>query len=255
MKLEMMGQLAVTYKSASQRARVVTEAWAEDNLFCPNCTSQKLTRLKNNARVNDFACPICNFWYQLKSQQTSIGNYIPDGAYATMMDAIKNGNAPNFYFMHYDLATWRVKKLILVPHFAFPASAIMQRKPLSATARRAGWVGCNISLSHIPVEARIVVVDNTVALPTEEVRAKFQLVKPLAMIDIKERNWTLDVLNAIRTLGKNIFTNEDAYTLVPQLKQQHPHNLHIREKIRQKLQVLRETGLLIHVERGRWRIP
>jgi hypothetical protein len=29
---------------------------------------------------------------------------------------------------------------LLVPHFAFPPSAIIRRKPLSPTSRRAGWV-------------------------------------------------------------------------------------------------------------------
>jgi hypothetical protein len=32
-------------------------------------------------------------------------------------------------------------------------------------------------------------------------------------------------------------------------------NRHILDKIRGQLQVLRDTCLLIHLERGRWRIP
>jgi type II restriction enzyme len=35
----------------------------------------------------------------------------------------------------------------------------------------------------------------------------------------------------------------------------HPDNRHVKEKIRQQLQVLRDTGLLLHVERGCWRLP
>ncbi|NBV25051.1 MAG: Dam-replacing domain protein [Proteobacteria bacterium] len=63
------------------------------------------------------------------------------------------------------------------------------------------------------------------------------------------------MLNAIRTLGKLEFTNAEAYTLLPLLKKLYPENHHVRDKVRQQLQVLRDTGLLIHVERGRWRIP
>jgi DpnI-like restriction endonuclease len=33
----------------------------------------------------------------------------------------------------------------------------------------------------------------------------------------------------------------------------HPDNRHIRDKIRQRLQVLRDAGLLLQVERGVWR--
>ena len=58
-----------------------------------------------------------------------------------MMEAIQNDETPNFYFMHYELATWRVKSLLLVPGFAFPSSAIIKHKPLSITARRACWAG------------------------------------------------------------------------------------------------------------------
>lgn len=85
-------------------------------------------------------------------------------------------------------------------------------------------------------------------------RTKFQRVKPLGQLAVKERGWTLDVLTAIRRLGKNEFTNVDAYTLVPYLERLHPGNWHVRDKIRQRLQVLHDAGLLIHVERGRWRL-
>jgi len=78
----------------------------------------------------------------------------------------------SFFFLHYDLATWRVKNLLLVPSFAFPPSGIVRRKPLSPTARRAGWVGCNFDLNRIPVEARIDVVRTVISssppLPTGE---------------------------------------------------------------------------------------
>jgi hypothetical protein len=54
--------------------------------------------------------------------------------------------------------TWVVRNLLLVPHFAFPPSAIIKRPPLTATARRTGWVGCNFNLSRIPADARIEIV-------------------------------------------------------------------------------------------------
>jgi type II restriction enzyme len=105
------------------------------------------------------------FWFQLKSQKSRIGESITDGAYAAMMNAIRHDETPNFYFMQYDLVTWSVRNLLLVPHFAFPPSAIIKRKPLSPTARRAGWVGCNIALNRIPVDARIAVVTEKEVFP------------------------------------------------------------------------------------------
>jgi type II restriction enzyme len=240
---------------------------------------------------------------------------ITDGAYAAMMNAIRHDETPNFYFLHYpstlklrwasDLATWRVKNLLLVPSFAFPPSAIIKRPPLSPTARRAGWIGCNFALNRIPVEARIAIVITrssgrepapislgesresqsrltsaaTVIVSPEEVREKFKRVKPLKDISVTQRGWTLDVLNAIRRLvdsrrrghesgvvaGKRPslltsaptgeFTTADAYAFTRELEKLYPDHRHVRDKIRQQLQVLRDTGLLLHVERGVWRLP
>ena len=172
-----------------------------------------------------------------------------------MMNAIRHDELPSFYFMQYELATWRVRNLLLVPHFAFPPSAIIKRKPLSRTARRAGWVGCNFALNRIPADARIAVVTESRISPAAEVREKFKRVKPLKDISITQRGWTLDVLNAIRRLGKTEFSTADAYAFTRELEKIHPGNRHVHDKIRQQLQVLRDTGLLLHLGRGEWRLP
>ncbi len=172
-----------------------------------------------------------------------------------MMNAIRNDELPSFYFMQYELATWRVRNLLLVPSFAFPPSVIIKRPPLSTTARRAGWVGCNFALNRIPTDARIPIVTESRISPAAEVRDRFKRVKPLKEIGVKDRGWTLDVLNAIRRLGKTEFTTADAYIFERELKQLHPDNRHVRDKIRQQLQVLRDAGLLIHAGRGEWRLP
>jgi hypothetical protein len=95
----------------------------------------------------------------------------------------------------------------------------------------------------------------TIITPPNEVRAQFKKVKLLKELSAKERGWTLDVLNGVRGLGKKEFSNTDAYTLAGQLEKLHPDNRHVRDKIRQQLQVLRDAKLLIHVSSGVWRLP
>jgi hypothetical protein len=51
------------------------------------------------------------------------------------------------------------------------------------------------------------------------------------------------------------FTTPDAYAFTRELEKLHPDNRKVRSKIRQQLQVLRDVGLLLHVERGVWRLP
>jgi len=254
MKLSMAGELAAAYHSGAQRARVVTEFWGEENLYCPNCPSPMLTRLQNNTKASDYSCPSCQFWYQLKGQQSRIGHSINDGAYKAMMEAIRRDATPNFFFMQYDLDSWSIRNLLLIPSFAFPPSAIIKRKPLSPTARRAGWVGCNIALNLIPIDARILIVEETQVTPDKQVRARYRKVKPLADIKAKERGWTLDVLNAVRRLGKAQFTTSEMYSFARELEQMHPDNRHVKDKIRQQLQVLRDRGFLAQAERGVWTV-
>ena len=42
----------------------------------------------------------------------------------------------------------------MVPKHFFVPDIIEKRKPLAETARRAGWIGCNIVLKNIPNEGR-----------------------------------------------------------------------------------------------------
>lgn len=49
------------------------------------------------------------------------------------------------------------------------------------------------------------------------------------------------------------FTNELVYAHEPEFQKQYPHNLNVRAKVRQQLQVLRAMGLTEHIARGRWR--
>jgi type II restriction enzyme len=172
-----------------------------------------------------------------------------------MMAAILENQTPCFFFLHYDLVTWSVKNLLLVPHFAFPPSAITKRRALAKHARRAGWVGCNIALHCIPTEARISVIHQSRVIPADEVRDRFRKVIPLAGVPPDVRGWTLEVLNGLRSMGRSEFTTEDSYALEHHLEKLHPGNTHVRAKIRQQLQVLRDAGLLLHLGRGQWRLP
>ena len=250
----MPAHLAASYKSPAQQARVVTEAWGQENLYCTNCQSPILTSAPNNTAAFDFSCPVCASPFQLKSKSSPIGDRIVDAAYEAMMRAIREDRTPNLLALHYSKIVWQVRNLVLIPHFAFSASAIEARKPLAPEARRAGWVGCNIVLKNIPPDARIRLISDGVPVPPSQVRESFRRLRPLEEISPKERGWTLDVLRIVRSLGKKEFSNSDVYAFESQLERQHPNNRHVRDKIRQQLQVLRDRGFLVQVERGVWAI-
>jgi len=242
------------YHSRAQRARIATEAWAAANLFCVNCDSPRLEPTPPNAGAIDFYCPKCADAFQLKGQSKPFGSRIVDSAHSTMMAAIASDGAPHLALIHYAADLWRVLNLLLIPSFAIPESAIEKRKPLSSTARRAGWVGCNIVLTNIPDLARVPIIVNGVPQALPDVRRRFRHVRPLADLGDKERGWTLDVLTAVRALGRQEFNLKDVYARERELARLHPDNRHVRDKIRQQLQVLRDKGLLEFLERGSYRL-
>ncbi len=88
----------------------------------------------------------------------------------------------------------------------------------------------------------------------EEVRKKYALLRPLADLSCEMRGWTLDVLNAVRSLGKQDFSLTELYSLEGDLARLHPTNRHVRDKIRQQLQVLRDLGLVEFLGRGSYRL-
>jgi type II restriction enzyme len=253
--LSMTGELAAAYTSGAQRARVVTEAWARSQLYCANCDSSSLGETPANNRAIDFVCPCCHAPFQLKAKSSSLGETVADGAYTAMLAAIREDRTPNLLLMRYTLPAWEVRDLLLIPSFMFPESAVIKRKPLAATARRAGWVGCNIDLRRIAPEARIPIIAGSSPTDPAQVRTRYDQLKPIREIKTSQRGWTLDVLNIVRRLGKAEFKNEDVYAFARELEKLHPDNRHVRDKIRQQLQVLRDAGLLLHIGSGVWRLP
>jgi type II restriction enzyme len=242
------------YKSASQRARIGTEAWGALNFFCPVCKSPSLDVAPRNTVAVDYLCPKCASPFQLKSQSKPFGTRIVDAAYSEMKRAILSDRTPNLYVLHYDLTQWAVRTVILIPHFAFALSAIECRPPLAATARRAGWIGCNILLNKIPVDARIPIVESGEARAATEVRKDYERLRPLENLKVETRGWTLDVLNVVRSLNKKDFTLTDVYAQANELAKLHPKNAHIPDKIRQQLQILRDLKLLEFLSPGLYRL-
>jgi type II restriction enzyme len=242
------------YKSASQRARVGTESWGAENFFCPACESPRLRAAPRGTPAIDYFCPVCESPFQLKSQSKALGGRILDAAYSEMKRAILEDRTPNLYVLHYDLAAWSVRTLILIPRFAFALSAIERRRPLSAAARRAGWVGCNIVLDRIPAAARIPVVREGRVWSRPAVREAYRRLRPLEKLRAEKRGWTLDVLQVVESLNKREFLLSDVYAHAGELAELHPDNRHVRDKIRQQLQVLRGLGRLEFLGVGRYRL-
>ncbi len=239
------------YKSNSQRVRVITEKWVGKNIFCPNCSNRKILAFPNNNPIDDFFCPRCEEKFQLKSQKNNFGKKINDGAHKVMIESIKNNFRPNFFLLQYTL-DYLVKNLYLIPFFFFTESIIEKRKPLSENAKRAGWVGCNILINKIPPEGKIIMIEEGDIIKKEKILSQWKQINFMRKLPLNDRGWTCDILNTIHSLNKRRFNLQDVYKHEVELSKLHPKNSHVKAKIRQQLQILRDKGLLKFSGKGNY---
>jgi type II restriction enzyme len=249
--LTLDSSFASGYKSRSQVARRVSEEWGLHNLYCSACDSDRLTQSPNNTPAIDYFCPQCSQSYQLKCNSKWSEHKILDAGYEAMMRAVQSDTTPNLLVMQYS-ANWEVRNLLLVPAFFFSASSVEKRKPLSPTAKRAGYVGCNILLSAIAPEGKLRLVSDGSVINPDLVRRQYQQIRPISQIGVASRGWTLDVLTAISQFENRPFELSEVYGFEAHFAQLHPRNTRIREKIRQQLQVLRDLNLVRFLERGKY---
>jgi type II restriction enzyme len=242
------------YSSGSQSARSWTETWVRDQVFCPNCGQAKINPFPANTPVADFFCTSCNEEYELKSQKSKFGNKITDGAFRTMCERLAASNNPNLFLLNYDLKQRSVRDFFVVPKHFFVREIIQERKPLAVTARRAGWIGCNILLSQIPDSGKIFIVRSGNIQPKGLVLAQWQKTLFLRDESAEARGWLIEVMKCVELIGKVEFDLEDVYNFEDRLKSIYPNNMHVKHKIRQQLQVLRDRGYLDFVSRGHYRL-
>jgi len=245
-------KLAKEYASPSQKIKVMSEGWVGENSFCPACGST-IAHFENNRPVADFYCGSCKEEYELKSKKNSMGKKILDGAYRTMIERLQSNNNPNFFLLNYNSKNFAVINFIVIPKHFFVPEIIERREPLSQTARRAGWIGCNIILQNIPQTGKISYIKNGKIENKKEVLSNWQKTLFLRR-EKKKRGWILDAMRCVEKIGKREFFLDEVYAFEKELQIKYPGNNFIKDKLRQQLQLLRDEGYLEFVSRGRYRL-
>jgi type II restriction enzyme len=242
------------YLSGSQSARAWTEQWVADWIYCPNCGESHVQQFPANLPVADFFCASCQEQYELKSQKKAFGTKLADGAFEPKHERLLSDTNPNLLLLNYDLGRKEVTNVCVVPKHFFIPEIIERRKPLAETARRAGWIGSNILLSHIPESGRIFYVRDSRPEPREAVLANWQRTLFLRDQKAEARGWLVEVMRCVEMIGRQDFTLEDVYAFENHLQSLYPDNRHVKPKIRQQLQVLRDNVYLEFASRGRYRL-
>jgi type II restriction enzyme len=233
--------IALGYVSPAQRARVISEHWFSQNCYCLACDSDSLSRTAPNTKALDFSCNLCGQKYELKTFRRRPRKSLVDGAYDSLIGRVYDGSVPTLCLLG-RTDSWQIDSLTAI-HSSFLTPSVIERRPaLRDSARRAGWVGCNIRLDRIPPDGEIDLIRGGICLPKRDVRSDFKRFLPLAQLEVEQRDWTRLTLSIIRQLGMSRFKLSDLYRREAQFAKEYPKNSHIRAKIRQQLQVLRNLG-------------
>jgi type II restriction enzyme len=252
MNLNLDTKLANAYSSNSQIARILTENWVKKNSYCPNCGELPLNEYQNNRPVADFYCKNCKEEFELKSKNGRFSNIINDGAYSTMIERINSNKNPNFFFLTYT-KEYTVNNFLIIPKHFFTTEIIIKRKPLSETARRSGWTGCNIDISGVAEVGKVFLIKNAEVINREIVKNTFNKTLFLREKSIDSRGWTLSVMACLDAIPNQVFSLDEVYNFEFKLKEKYPSNNFIKDKIRQQLQVLRDKGIIEFIGPGKYK--
>ena len=198
--------------------------------------------------------PVVPRGIRVKKSKTTFGAKVLDGAFRTMCNRLVSTNNPNLFLLNYDFQRLAVASLFVVPKQFFVREIIEERKPLAPTARRAGWVGCNILLNQIPASGKIFIVRDGKPQSKNTVLAQWKKTLFLRDEGLDARGWLIEVMKCVELIGKSEFELNDVYAFENRLSQLYPNNRHVKQKIRQQLQVLRDNGYLDFVSRGYYRL-
>ncbi len=184
--------------------------------------------------------------------KTPLKELITDGAYDSMLTRLQANNNPNLHLLVYD-KNFTVNDFLVIPKHFFLPEIIVKRPELNPTARRAGWVGCNINISAIGDAGKVFYVKNKSIIRPEFVVQNYNKTFFLRESALDQKRWIMEIIKIVNIMPQNEFSLKDIYAYVDELQLLFPENMHIKEKIRQQLQILRDKGYISFVGRGLYR--
>ena len=108
---------------------------------------------------------------------------------------------------------------------------------------------CSINLVPLPESGKIFLIDNSRIIEPEIVLKKWQSNLFLRNQNTERKGWLLAIMKCIDQLPEE-FTLSQMYEFENKLSIQFPQNNHIKDKIRQQLQILRDQNMIEFIGRG-----
>jgi hypothetical protein len=139
---------AARYTSRSQVARVAIETWAARNVLCWRCNGA-LIPAPPNAHLLDAICSSGEHEVQIKAFAGLAGARVTGAAFEPIRKRLSEGALPDYLLISYD----RPREVVVLAEYvdgeAIVSDRVSGRRPLAATAQRAGWIGTVIDLQDL----------------------------------------------------------------------------------------------------------
>jgi hypothetical protein len=124
--------------------------------LCPRCNrGRQFRQLPTNFECADLICKFCGFLAQVKATRLK-GETLPDrimsGAWGPQQARILAGIYNGLYLTGFKPNGRKLIRIDYVPPHVLEATpqVFEPRKPLSATAKRAGWTGYTLNVGKLP---------------------------------------------------------------------------------------------------------
>ena len=203
----------------------------------------------------DFHCEHCGAEFEQKSfekKPSHLPRKINGSGYDAMKKRLESPNNPHLLLLFHKDGI--INNLVLIPKFFLTTSVVEKRKPTWPKGRSKEWIGSYIWLEGIPECGKIYIIKEGVEEDPKKVLELYRKTEPLKTADLESTGWLLDVLKCVEKIGTSTFTLSQLYDFESELKKKHPGNSHIKDKIRQQLQVLRDKGFIAFDGKGEYRI-
>ena len=145
------------WKSESRIVGEACEYYIKNNVNCVRCCSNNFEKCKTNEQSKDLICINCHQKFQIKAKsatQKKVNHIKNKNTFKTIggeyLTTLKNINEEiDYLIVLYEKKSYKIINILYIKHENIKPDCIIPRTPLSITAKRAGWQGCNIIFNHI----------------------------------------------------------------------------------------------------------
>ena len=148
-----------SWKSESRIVGEACEYYIKNNVNCVRCFSNNFEKCKTNEKSKDLICINCQQKFQIKAKsatQKQVNNIKNKNTFKTIggeyLTTLKNIDEQiDYLIILYEKHSYKIINILYIKNENITSDCILPRKPLSITAKRAGWTGCNILFNDIQI--------------------------------------------------------------------------------------------------------